>query len=140
VDAGTHRGGCPASILDVCAGWGTYARLLRSELPAAVLTVLEVQSPYIAHFGLAALYDKLIIGDVCKIEPLPLASLRCYDDKEMGGLSPPSGTAAPRGAPVDGRELALRYVQDFLLAMEPPRATRVQIISPSGDQQRIIHT
>jgi hypothetical protein len=37
------------------AGWGTYARLLRSELPAAVLTGLEVPSPYIARFGLAPL-------------------------------------------------------------------------------------
>jgi hypothetical protein len=70
----------PASVLDVGAGWGTYARLLRSELPAAVLTGLEVHSPYITRFGLAALYDMLIIGDVREIEPIPTADVVVLGD------------------------------------------------------------
>jgi hypothetical protein len=64
------------SVLDIGAGSGTYARLIRDDPRFAgsrrpTLTGIEVWAPYVARFGLAELYDSLIVGDVREIDPLP---------------------------------------------------------------------
>lgn len=53
----------PGSILDIGAGSGTYARLLRSRLPHCRMTAVEIFAPYIDQFGLEKLYDRVILGD-----------------------------------------------------------------------------
>lgn len=54
----------PASVLDVGPGAGTYARLLRPTLPDATFTAVEVYEPYVQRFGLASLYDSVVVADV----------------------------------------------------------------------------
>ncbi|WP_054565958.1 bifunctional 2-polyprenyl-6-hydroxyphenol methylase/3-demethylubiquinol 3-O-methyltransferase UbiG [Frankia sp. R43] len=53
----------PASVLDIGAGAGGYARICRQACPAARLTAVEIWEPYVARFGLASLYDEVLVGD-----------------------------------------------------------------------------
>lgn len=54
----------PKRILDVGAGMGTYADLLRPLLPASTWTALEIHHPYVARHGLEFKYDEVLVGDV----------------------------------------------------------------------------
>jgi hypothetical protein len=55
----------PGSILDIGAGNGMYARLLRDRgLPeGSRLTALEVYEPYVKQFELEEVYDRVIVAD-----------------------------------------------------------------------------
>lgn len=69
----------PGVVLDVGAGWGTYARLVRPYLPDAVLMAVEVHEPYVERFGLQELYDLVLVADVRTL-PLPLCDVAILGD------------------------------------------------------------
>lgn len=55
-----------ARLLDIGAGSGTYANLLKIEPCARKhlhLTAVEIHAPYVHGYGLRAKYDEVIIGD-----------------------------------------------------------------------------
>jgi hypothetical protein len=54
----------PRSILDLGAGCGTYARLLRPLLPDAYMTAVEIHAAYVSDYKLWRSYDSVIIGDI----------------------------------------------------------------------------
>lgn len=54
----------PGTVLDLGAGEGTYARLLADHREGSTFIGVEGHKPYVAEFGLEALYDKVIVGDV----------------------------------------------------------------------------
>jgi 2-polyprenyl-3-methyl-5-hydroxy-6-metoxy-1,4-benzoquinol methylase len=54
----------PATILDVGAGEGTYATLLRPELPDTKFVGVEVWEPYLDTYRLHELYDHVVVGDI----------------------------------------------------------------------------
>lgn len=54
----------PGSILDLGAGSGTYARLLRPHLPGAHMSAVEIHAAYVSDYKLWRLYDSVTIGDV----------------------------------------------------------------------------
>ena len=70
----------PASVLDIGAGAGTYATLLRPQLPGCTFTAIEVYAPYVDRFGLRDLYSALVIGDVRFFNNLPLADVIILGD------------------------------------------------------------
>jgi len=60
-----------ATVLDVGAGSGTYAALLRDVvLPDAHFTAIEIWEPYVEQFNLLKLYDKVIVGNVLEVLPI----------------------------------------------------------------------
>lgn len=69
----------PTSILDVGAGEGTYARLLRPLLPDAKIVGVEVWEPYLADYNLADLYDWVRLGDARHID-LPTVAVVILGD------------------------------------------------------------
>ncbi len=69
----------PATVLDIGAGEGTYARLLRPELPRTRFTAVEVWEPYLADYQLATLYNEVLIGDARTLH-LPLADVVILGD------------------------------------------------------------
>jgi hypothetical protein len=69
----------PRTVLDIGAGWGTYARLLRPLLPGCHIIGIEVHEPYVERFGLGDLYDELIVADVREIE-LPATDVAILGD------------------------------------------------------------
>lgn len=69
----------PATVLDVGAGAGAYASLLRPLLPDARLVALEVWEPYVYRFGLHRLYDEVLVGDARTL-PLPSVDLVVLGD------------------------------------------------------------
>lgn len=54
----------PKTIVDVGAGAGTYAQLLRPALPDAVFTAVEIYQKNIAQYNLNSLYDQVLHMDV----------------------------------------------------------------------------
>lgn len=54
----------PRSIIDVGAGSGTYADLLRPKLPDCAFRAIEIHEPYIERFGLLAKYKDIVLDDV----------------------------------------------------------------------------
>jgi SAM-dependent methyltransferase len=63
-----HRGEI-AEVLDVGAGSGTYAKLLRnSVLPDSHFTAIEVWEPYVEKFRLGDLYDAVLVGNALAVE------------------------------------------------------------------------
>ncbi len=68
----------PASVLDVGAGAGTYAKLLAGARPPR-LTALEVFEPYVETYGLRDLYDEVLLGDARTTE-LPAADVVVLGD------------------------------------------------------------
>ncbi len=54
----------PKTILDLGAGAGTYARLLRPSLPDAHMTAVEIHAAYVSEHKLWRCYDSVIIGDI----------------------------------------------------------------------------
>lgn len=69
----------PDSLLDIGAGSGTYARLLRPVLPSCRLIGVEVFEPYVATYSLRSWYDHLILGDA-RTCPLPPADVVVLGD------------------------------------------------------------
>ncbi|MEJ1157112.1 class I SAM-dependent methyltransferase [Prosthecomicrobium sp. N25] len=55
-------------ILDVGVGRGTYSQLLRERFRTATWVGVEVWEPYVAEFGLAALYDRVIVADARSVD------------------------------------------------------------------------
>lgn len=53
----------PDTVLDIGAGEGTYARLLRPALPLTRFTAVEVWEPYLTAYALCELYDTVIVAD-----------------------------------------------------------------------------
>lgn len=68
----------PASLLDVGAGAGTYARLLAEDRPARMVA-LEVFEPYVERYRLHELYDEVLLGDARTTE-LPEADVVVLGD------------------------------------------------------------
>ncbi len=64
-------------VVDMGAGCGTYRRLLGPYLPDAHWTAVEIWAPYIAQFGLAALYDEVHHGDAASFD---------FASSDLGGL------------------------------------------------------
>ncbi len=56
------------SILDVGAGTGNYYHLLKSGMPFAKFTGLEIWGPYIEKYELDKKYDKMIQADIREFE------------------------------------------------------------------------
>ncbi len=52
----------PATVLDLGAGAGTYAKLMRPH-HRGHWTALEAWAPYVAEYGLTDLYDEVIVAD-----------------------------------------------------------------------------
>ncbi len=64
----------PRTVVDVGAGCGTYAKLMRPfDTPGTHWTAVEAWEPYVEEFGLTRLYDKVIVADV---RQLPWTDLR----------------------------------------------------------------
>ncbi|MFJ5037943.1 class I SAM-dependent methyltransferase [Streptomyces parvulus] len=54
----------PATVIDVGAGSGTYARALRGRRPwEGRWTAVEAWEPYVDRFGLTGLYDRVVVAD-----------------------------------------------------------------------------
>jgi 2-polyprenyl-3-methyl-5-hydroxy-6-metoxy-1,4-benzoquinol methylase len=54
----------PRTVIDVGAGSGTYARLMRGDgAPGGRWTAVEGWEPYVARFGLETLYDAVVVAD-----------------------------------------------------------------------------
>lgn len=53
-------GGPPPRVLDIGAGAGKYAKLIRQIRPDAHLTAVEVERRYIQHFSLNGLYNTVL--------------------------------------------------------------------------------
>ena len=68
----------PVTVLDVGAGAGTYATLLAGT-GVTHLTALEVFEPYLERYGLAELYDEVVLGDARTTE-LPAADVVILGD------------------------------------------------------------
>lgn len=69
-------------VLDVGAGSGTYAKLIAGGPYAdrvVHMTGIEIHAPYVERFGLHAMYDELIIGDVVEVA-LPSAEVVILGD------------------------------------------------------------
>lgn len=65
-----------ARVLDVGVGAGTYSRLFRPVLPDAQWIGIEAWEPYVQRFDLEAKYDRIVVGDVRRLD---LAELGCFD-------------------------------------------------------------
>jgi trans-aconitate methyltransferase len=69
----------PKTILDLGAGAGTYARLLRPSLPDAHMTAVEIHAAYVSEHKLWRLYDSVIIGDIRSCD-IPMADVVILGD------------------------------------------------------------
>jgi hypothetical protein len=71
-----------SSVVDIGAGMGTYARLLRPVLTIPVWIAVEIWGPYVRKFGLDKLYDDVLIADVRCLDPamIPAGSLALMGD------------------------------------------------------------
>lgn len=56
----------PATVVDIGAGDGTYARLMRAE-HRGHWTGVEAWEPYVVEFGLGQLYDQVTAADVRRL-------------------------------------------------------------------------
>ena len=75
-----HRGEI-AEVLDVGAGSGTYAKLLRnSVLPDSHFTAIEVWEPYVARFRLGDLYDRVLVGNGLELRSEVTYDLAVFGD------------------------------------------------------------
>lgn len=58
----------PRTVIDVGAGSGTYARLMRGDGPQeGRWTAVEGWEPYVARFGLEDLYDAVVVADARRL-------------------------------------------------------------------------
>lgn len=67
VALGWYRAIAPETVVDVGAGAGTYANLMRQDRGTAPWrnrwTAIEAWEPYVAEYGLDKLYDQVITSD-----------------------------------------------------------------------------
>lgn len=76
-----YRQIAPKTVVDVGAGSGTYARLMRQGWHQDHWTGIEAWEPYIDAFHLRDVYDELIVADACDVEPETLkADLVIFGD------------------------------------------------------------
>lgn len=68
------------SVLDVGAGCGTYARLLRPLFPGARFEAVEIWEPYIDRFGLRELYEVVHVADAVQFYPDRSYDLAIFGD------------------------------------------------------------
>jgi predicted TPR repeat methyltransferase len=60
----------PRTVVDIGAGSGTYARLMRGEPPRPdEWTAVEAWVPYLEQFDLNNLYDRVIVADARYLPP-----------------------------------------------------------------------
>lgn len=67
-----YREIAPQTVVDVGAGSGTYARLLRTDPDVEqhrTWLAIEAWEPYVLEFGLARLYDVVVIKDARSSKP-----------------------------------------------------------------------
>jgi SAM-dependent methyltransferase len=58
----------PRTVIDVGAGSGTYARLMRGDGPhEGRWTAVEGWAPYVDRFGLEDLYDAVVVADARRL-------------------------------------------------------------------------
>ncbi|MPZ27540.1 MAG: methyltransferase domain-containing protein [Micromonosporaceae bacterium] len=53
----------PTTVVDVGAGCGTYAKLMRQPGDTARWTAVEAWQPYLPEFELRGLYDQVVVAD-----------------------------------------------------------------------------
>lgn len=71
----------PEAVLDVGAGSGTYAKLLRPLWPAAYWSAIEIWPDYIEKYELHSLYNEIFVEDVRNWTPY-----RQYDIAFVGDI------------------------------------------------------
>lgn len=54
----------PKSVVDIGPGEGTYGRICRDVANPRYMIAVEIWGPYVETYGLASLYDRVIIADV----------------------------------------------------------------------------
>lgn len=69
----------PATILDIGAGEGTYAKLLRPGLDGTRFIGVEIWKPYLSAYRLTDIYDEVLIGDA-RTMALPTADVVILGD------------------------------------------------------------
>ncbi len=137
--AGAHRK--PARIHRVRAGGpsrGVTQPVSLVYLPVLLTATFPSCSPRPAHPAVPSRRDFVEAAPALPGDPrlrLPPASPRRYDDEEMDGLSPPSGTAAPRGAPISGPLTPVTSGLSRSLAETPPRRSGHVTGPDSADSQ-----
>lgn len=63
----------PETALDIGAGEGKYAKLIRRASEETRLTGIEIDEEYVERFKLRELYDELIVGDAMELPGRPQA-------------------------------------------------------------------
>lgn len=58
----------PKSVVDVGPGAGKYGSLIREVSPETATTAVEIWEPYVATYGLANIYDKVVVADARDFE------------------------------------------------------------------------
>ncbi len=53
----------PKTVVDIGAGCGTYAKIMRTEPRTDHWTGIEAWQPYLGQFDLPALYDEILVAD-----------------------------------------------------------------------------
>jgi len=61
----------PPDALDIGAGAGKFGRLIRTASPQTRITGVEIDQQHVCEFGLAAVYDELIVADAASLIEQP---------------------------------------------------------------------
>ena len=72
VALGWYRQIAPRAVIDVGAGSGTYARLMRTDRmteAGRIWTAIEAWEPYIAEYKLREIYDQVFVNDARDMGP-----------------------------------------------------------------------
>lgn len=79
-----YREIAPATVVDIGAGSGTYARLMRTDPDverSRIWFAIEAWQPYLSEFDLPSLYDHVLVGDARDSQPVDLkADLVIFGD------------------------------------------------------------
>ncbi|MEU1815139.1 methyltransferase domain-containing protein [Streptomyces roseifaciens] len=58
----------PRTVIDIGAGSGTYVQAVRANsFWKGRWTAVEAWEPYVGRFGLASLYDGVVVADACRL-------------------------------------------------------------------------